>query len=83
MTGTYQWVATYSGDANNIGVGQRNRNEPVVVSSGHSAPEHDANPSDGTLSSGPCRRIDRLGDAHRRGNHANGTITFDLYGPDG
>ena len=31
VTGTYQWVATYSGDGNNNGVASAKGNEPVVV----------------------------------------------------
>ena len=40
VTGTYQWVAAYSGDANNTSVTSANGNEPVQV--------HTANPSIGT-----------------------------------
>ena len=44
VTGTYQWVVTYSGDANNNGVASASGDEPVVVDSGHSAHEHDDQP---------------------------------------
>ena len=44
MTGTYQWVATYSGDGNNNGVASTKGTEPVVVARGQSALEHHDQP---------------------------------------
>ena len=57
MTGTYQWVVTYSGDANNIGVASANGDEPVVVAPANLLLSTTINPSDVTLSDHPCRRL--------------------------
>ena len=57
VTGTYQWVATYSGDGNNNGVASANGDEPVVVAAATSAPEHDDQPvGRDALGCIPCRR---------------------------
>ena len=50
VTGTYQWVAIYSGDGNNNGVASANGNEPVVVAPANLLLSTTINPSDVTLS---------------------------------
>ena len=83
LTGTYQWVATYSGDANNIGVASANGNEPVVVAPANLLLSTTINPSDVTLSNEPLPPVVTDSATLTGSYHATGTITFDLYGPDG
>ena len=83
MTGTYQWVVTYSGDANNIGVASVNGDEPVVVAPANLLLSTTINPSDVTLSDQPLPPVVTDTATLTGSYHATGTITFDLYGPDG
>ena len=83
VTGTYQWVATYSGDGNNNGVASAKGNEPVVVSPANLLISTTPNPSDVTLSDEPVPPVVTDSATLTGGYHATGTITFDLYGPDG
>ena len=64
VTGTYQWVATYSGDGNNNGVASASGDEPVVVAPANLLISTTLDPSDVTLSDAPLPPIDGLGDAH-------------------
>ena len=83
LTGTYQWVVTYSGDANNNGVASASGDEPVVVAPANLLMSTSPNPSDVTLSNRPLPPV-AIDSATLSGSyHATGTITFDLYGPDG
>ena len=82
VAGTYQWVVSYSGDANNNAVATPSGTEPVVVAPANLLLSTTINPSDVTLSNGLPPMISDS--ATLTGSyHATGTITFDLYGPDG
>ncbi len=83
VTGTYQWVATYSGDGNNIAVASPQGNEPVVVAPANLLLRTTINPSDVTLSNSPLPPVVTDSATLTGSFHATGTITFDLYGPDG
>ena len=83
VTGTYQWVATYSGDGNNNGLASANGDEPVVVSPANLLLSTTFDPTDVTLSNDPLPPILTDSATLTGGYHATGTITFDLYGPDG
>ena len=83
VTGTYQWVVTYSGDGNNIGVASVKGHEPVVVAPANLLMSTTSNPSDVTLSNGPLPPVVTDSATLTGSYHATGTITFDLYGPDG
>ena len=82
ITGTYNWVVTYSGDANNNGVASAFGNESGQI---HPAsPSLATNPSPGrvTLSSGsPPILTDSA--TLSGGFEETGTITFNLYAPGG
>jgi hypothetical protein len=71
LAGTYQWVASYSGDANNNPASTKCGDEPVVVSpaspTGSSTPSVIVIPDDSATLSG--------------GVNPTGTLTFSLYGP--
>ena len=77
MPGTYRWIATYTGDANNAGVtGMCNdANESVVVSQ--------AGPTITTQASGAVTLGGAVSDdaTLAGGFNPTGTITFTLYGP--
>ena len=83
VTGTYQWVATYSGDGNNTGVASTKGDESVVVSPANLLLSTTINPSDVTLSNDPLPPVVTDTATLTGSYHATGTITFDLYGPDG
>ena len=83
VTGTYQWVATYSGDGNNNGVASAKGTEPVVVAPANLLMSTTINPSDVTLSDQPLPPTVSDSATLSGSYHATGTITFDLYGPDG
>ena len=80
--GTYRWRATYSGDANNVGVtGACNAaNENVVVSPASPVIATMASP-DMTLG-GPAGLTDNATVTGRSNPLAGATIVFRLYGPD-
>ena len=66
VTGTYQWVVTYSGDANNNGVVSSSGNEPVQVDPASPTIVTIASPGQrDALEHGPAD-LDGLGDAGRR-----------------
>jgi ELWxxDGT repeat protein len=78
-TGTYQWVASYGGDANNNGVSSTNGSEPEMVLAASSTISTLA---DGTIVIGSGSKL--TDSATLAGSYnATGTITFTLYGPDG
>ena len=83
VTGTYQWVASYSGDGNNNGVASAKGDEPVVVAPANLLLSTTINPSDVTLSNEPLPPVVTDTATLTGSYHATGTITFDLYGPDG
>lgn len=76
MIGTYQWVATYSGDANNVSATSACGTESVVVSK-----------TDSSISTVPSNRdgapvgTSIKDTAAVEGNDPTGTVTFYLYGP--
>ena len=83
IAGTYQWHASYSGDANNTAIGQESNaaNEQEVV-----------NPNTPTLTTTPTPGSVTLGNSSvtlkdtatlAGGTNPTGTITFTLVGPDG
>jgi hypothetical protein len=76
-TGTYQWVAVYSGDGNNNGVSSNNGDEPEVVSP--------ASPSITTQTAGTVvvGSGNKLNDSATLsgGFNPTGTITFSLTNP--
>ena len=78
QVGTYHWIATYSGDANNESVHGKcgDANESVVVTK--------ANPSIATRASADIKLGGQLSDTAilSGGFNPTGTITFRLYGPD-
>ena len=66
VTGTYQWVVTYSGDANNNGVASASGDEPVAVNIAAPSISTTANPIGVTLDGERLTHTERLGDPHRR-----------------
>ncbi len=83
VTGTYQWVVTYSGDPNNNGVASASGDEPVVVAPATLLLSTTNTPSDVTLSDQPLPPVATDSATLSGSYHATGNITFDLYGPDG
>ena len=82
VAGTYQWVATYSGDDNNIGVASASGDEPVVVVPATLLISTFPDPSDGTLSDAPLPNLTDTATL-TGGFNETGTITFELFGPGG
>ena len=77
LAGTYRWIASYSGDANNAAVSGacNDSGESVVVTNG--------NPSLTTMASAAIKLGGTIHDVATLANGAapTGTITFNLYGP--
>ena len=74
VTGTYQWVATYSGDGNNNGVASAKGDEPVVVSPANLLISTTSNPTQVTVGAAPFNDSATLS----AGFNPSGTITFTL-----
>ncbi len=80
VSGTYRWLATYSGDANNHRTGPTRCDDPsehVQVTA----------PADPQLTTTASASVDLGGPVYDTahlsgGSHPTGTITFRLYGPD-
>ena len=82
MAGTYQWVASYSGDANNNPANSTSGGESVAVNPASLSISTTANPINITLSSsGPPPLKDSA--TLSGGFHDTGTITFTLYAASG
>ena len=82
VTGTYQWVASYSGDANNTPVSSSKGDEPVAVEPASPTISTTANPEDVALDgSGSPTLKDSA--TLSGGYNESGTITFTLYAPGG
>jgi uncharacterized repeat protein (TIGR01451 family) len=82
VTGTYQWDATYSGDANNNAAGDVNNvNEQVTVDPASPILRSTPNPIRVTLGTNPVTLTDTATLAG--GYHPGGTITFTLVAPGG
>ena len=79
VTGTYQWVASYSGDPNNNGVASASGNEPVAVAPDNLLVSTTTNPTQVTVATAPFNDSATLS----AGFNPSGTITFTLYAPDG
>ena len=79
--GTYQWVASYSGDANNNAIPNTTEgNEPEIVSL--ASPTLITTPG-GTIVLGSANKLSDSATLAGGYNTPTGTITFTLYAPDG
>jgi hypothetical protein len=76
--GTWNWVASYSGDDNNDPDSDECGDEPVEVSK--KAPTIDTTPSPASAAVGDT--IHDIATISGATSSAGGTITFDLFGPD-
>ena len=82
ITGTYNWVVSYSGDGNNNGVASAFGNESGQVHAANPSIGTKATPGSVTLSNGsPPILTDSA--TLSGGFEETGTITFDLYAPGG
>ena len=82
MTGTYQWDASYSGDANNNSASDINdAAEQVTV--GKASPSDHARRRARPARSAAPRRVLKDTAALAGGDDPTGTITFTLYNPSG
>ena len=77
MTGVWQWIAVYSGDANNNGSNSGCGGELVTVTAASSAAIGSQNPNSGTAGSGEL--LDSL--TISGGYNPTGIITFYLFDP--
>src|SRR5439155_515251 len=75
-SGTYYWVATYSGDANNKEAVSGCADEPVGIGQASPSIETTQNSAYGTI---PDTCKDRTTLAGAFGEHVGGTISFNLY----
>ena len=74
VTGTYQWVASYSGDANNTPVSSSKGEEPVTVEPASPTISTTTNPTQVTVGTSPFNDSTSLS----KGYNPTGTITFTL-----
>jgi subtilase family serine protease len=81
VTGTYQWVASYSGDDNNNMASSTEGDEPVVVGPASPTITTAANPTTVNLNDAAVTLNDTAD--LENGYYPTGAITFTLYGPDG
>lgn len=79
VTGTYQWVASYSGDANNNPISSVKGDEPVLVARARPTISTTTSPTEVTVGAGPLNDSATLAG----GYNPTGTVTFNLVGPDG
>ena len=82
VAGTYQWVASYSGDTINKPVSTTKGQEPVAVNPASPSISTTANPTSITLSSNAAPPL-KDSATLSGGFHDTGTITFTLYAPSG
>ncbi len=82
VTGTYQWMVTYSGDANNKPVASAMGDEPVAVEAAFPTLSTSASPTDAALSNGGSPTL-KDSATLAGGYNPTGTLTFRLYAPDG
>ena len=75
--GTYRWIASYSGDGNNLSTAGHcnDANEHSTVGKGFAEPGHAAQPQ--PMSEGPIQDAAILSG----GSNPSGTITWNLYRP--
>ena len=78
VTGTYQWVASYTGDDNNNAVTSENGTEPVSLSAASPTIVTVANPASGLVGGQELRDTATLLSAY----YPDGTITFTLFASD-
>ena len=76
LAGTYHWVATYNGDANNAPVSSDCADEPVVIGVASSAVITTV-PSPGVVVGGSISDTATV----TGGFNPTGTVTFDLFAP--
>ena len=79
QVGTYYWVASYSGDSNNLGVASGAKAEPVVIGTASPAITTNAIPTGGAVGSAMLTDSAMLSG----GDDPTGTITFTLTAPNG
>ena len=80
VTGTYHWLANYSGDGNNNPASSGSVNEPVSVTAASPTMTTAASPATVTLNgSSPPTLNDSA--TLSAGYHESGNITFTLYAP--
>ena len=82
VTGTYEWVASYSGDSNNNPVITTKGDEPVPVTSATLTISTIADPTDISLGSGGSPTLNDSATL-AAGYYETGTITFTLFAPNG
>ncbi len=80
VTGTYQWVTTYSGDANNEAVDGSDDPEPVTVDPASPTMSTSPTPESATLDTSAPALMDTA--TISGGYFVTGTITFTLESPD-
>ena len=76
-TGTWHWLAVYSGDSNNNGANSGCTSEPVTIQKASPSVDTQANPTTGTAGSGSLADSATLSS----GVNPGGTITFYLFSP--
>ncbi|MGD0195713.1 MAG: hypothetical protein ABSC35_12720 [Candidatus Dormibacteria bacterium] len=74
--GTYNWVATYSGDSNNVGATSSCGAESVVISKNNSSITTDQSNQGGAIVGTTIKDTAKV-----TGNNPSGSVTFFLYGP--
>ena len=82
VAGTYQWVASYSGDANNTPVASTLGSEPVTVTAGNPTISTTQSVTNVTLHDASIAPLTDAADLEN-GYYPTGTITFTLNGPGG
>jgi hypothetical protein len=78
VAGTYNWVASYTGDANNVAIASKFGDEPVTI--GGATPAIATTPGGAVLLGSGTKLTDSA--TLSNGQNPTGTITFILYGPD-
>ena len=76
VAGTYRWRATYSGDANNSGVGSECNADNETSTIAKASPSITTSATDATVGD-PIHDTATITDAH----DPSGTVTFELFGP--
>ena len=74
QVGTYYWVASYSGDSNNLGVSSGTKSEPVTVTSVSPTINTSQQPASASVGTSIADKATVSG-----GDNPTGTVTFTLY----
>ncbi len=82
VTGTYQWVASYSGDANNNSVASARGTEPVSVTAACQSVSTTPNPASVALNFGGSSTLNDSATL-AGGYNETGSLTLTLYAPHG